>query len=322
MIVVTGANGFIGSSFIWQLNKVGIFDIIAVDTIDLTVHNLLANRIYTSFVHTSQLLEYLQLAEVIDSIEWVIHLGACSSTTETNWDFLYSNNYQYSKAIFQWSAKYNKNLIYASSAATYGDGSLGFTESINTETLIPLNLYGKSKILMDSWGLQQEKAPTHWYGLRFFNVFGPNEYYKENMASMVFKGYSQIKKFKNLGLFKSYNSSYLDGEQVRDFIYIKDIVHWMYELMLIKPTNGIYNMGYGVGRTWLDLAKALFSSLNIEENIHWLDMPETIKHQYQYFTKADMTKWQTAGLSQPQWSLEDAIYDYVANYLEYNTSTL
>ncbi|MEQ1721986.1 MAG: ADP-glyceromanno-heptose 6-epimerase [Pseudobdellovibrio sp.] len=315
MIIVTGANGFIGSAMVWQLNQAGITDIIAVDSVNLTSRNLLKKRSYSQFFESGELWSYLMTDEAKKSVSWVIHMGACSSTTETNWDFLYSNNFQYSQRLFEWCAQNQKNLIYASSAATYGAGENGFTDTFDSEKLKPLNLYGDSKVIMDRWAVKQKATPAHWYALKFFNVFGPNEYEKESMASVAFKAYYQIATTSELGLFKSYNSQYEDGKQLRDFVYVKDVVRWMQELMEKKPESGIYNMGYGQARTWLDMANPLFQAMNKESKIKWLEMPENIRNQYQYFTEADMQKWAGAKMSAPEWPLEKAINDYVTNYL-------
>lgn len=315
MIIVTGANGFIGSAMIWQLNEAGFTDIIATDTVDLSQRNLLVKRKYTQFFQASELWSFLATSEAQKKVSWIIHMGACSSTTETNWDFLYENNFQYSQRLFQWCSQYQKNLIYASSAATYGEGENGFDDSFDSEKLKPLNLYGDSKVLMDRWAVKQQATPQHWYGLKFFNVFGPNEYEKGSMASVAFKSFNHLKNNDSLGLFKSYNAQYKDGEQVRDFVYVKDVVRWMHELMEKKPASGIYNMGFGETRTWLNMASALFEALNKPLKINWLEMPDNIKNQYQYYTLANTAKWKNAGLSNPQWPLEKAIKDYVINYL-------
>lgn len=315
MIIVTGANGFIGSAMVWQLNQNGITDIIAVDSVKLETRNLLKKRSYTAFYEAHELWSYLMSEEAKKNVSWVIHMGACSSTTETDWNFLFANNFQYSQRLFEWCSQNHKNIIYASSAATYGAGENGFSDATDPEKLKPLNLYGESKVLMDRWALKQSAVPEHWYGLKFFNVFGPNEYEKGSMASVAFKAYNQILDKSELGLFKSYNPQYEDGKQLRDFVYVKDVVRWMYELIEKKPTSGIYNMGYGKARTWLDMAYPLFTAMNKEAKINWLEMPDNIKGQYQYFTEADMNKWKNFGLSDPQWPLENAITDYVKNYL-------
>lgn len=315
MIIVTGANGFIGSALVWELNKRGIHNIIAVDPVSRNDHDLLKNRQIARFLDRDALWDFLATPAAL-SVQWVFHMGACSSTTETNWEFLKENNLEYSQKIFDWCAKHGKNLVYASSAATYGAGEKGFSDRTHPDELKPLNLYGDSKLLMDEWALEQKKTPPKWYGLKFFNVFGPNEYFKGPMASLVFKAYHQILKTGELGLFKSHNPGYRDGEQLRDFVYVKDVTRWMVELMDRQPANGIYNMGFGKARTWLDLANGVFSGLGKKTQIRWLDIPMNIRNQYQYFTEADMTKWKTAGMSAPQWSLEKAVADYVKNHLQ------
>jgi ADP-L-glycero-D-manno-heptose 6-epimerase len=313
MIIVTGANGFIGSAMVWELNQAGITDIVCVDTVSLEKRNLLKKLQYDRFYEANELWSFLMTEEARKNVSWVIHMGACSSTTETDWNFLFSNNFQYSQRLFEWCTQNNKNLIYASSAATYGAGENGFNDAFDPERLKPLNLYGDSKVIMDRWALKQKAVPPHWYGLKFFNVFGPNEYEKGSMASVAYKAFHQIAATSELGLFKSYNAQYADGEQLRDFVYVKDVTRWMKELMDKKPASGIYNMGFGKARSWLDMAKALFQAMNKPLNIKWLEMPDNIKGQYQYFTEADMTKWKEAGLSAPSWPLEKAIQDYVGH---------
>ncbi len=315
MIIVTGANGFIGSAIVWQLNQAGITDITAVDSVGLSTRNLLQKRTYTQFFEAQELWSFLATTEAKKTVSWVIHMGACSSTTETDWDFLYSNNFQYSQRLFEWCAQNQKSLIYASSAATYGAGENGFSDTYDSEKLKPLNLYGESKVIMDRWALKQKAIPLNWYGLKFFNVFGPNEYEKGSMASVTFKAYHQVTDTNKLGLFKSYNPSFLDGEQLRDFVYIKDVTRWIFELMNKKPQSGIYNMGFGTARTWLDMARSLFAAMNKKLDITWLAMPESIRNQYQYFTKAEMQKWASQKMSEPQYSLEKAIEDYIKNHL-------
>lgn len=315
MIIVTGANGFIGSAIVSELNQNSPEDVIAIDAVDLKIRNLLKNKKIKSFYLADELWSLLAQPEFKEKITWVIHMGACSSTTEKNWDYLFENNFLYSQRIFEWCAQNQKGLIYASSGATYGGGENGFDDSFDSEKLKPLNLYGESKVIMDRWAVKQQATPANWYGLKFFNVFGPNEYKKESMASVAYKAYHQVSKTGQLGLFKSYNPLYKDGEQLRDFIYIKDITAWILELMQKKPTSGIYNMGFGQARSWLDMSKALFKSLGVEHKIDWLEMPENLKMQYQYFTEAKMQKWFDAGMSEPKWNLERAIEDYVKNYL-------
>lgn len=315
MIIVTGANGFIGSALVWELNQKGFRDIVAVDTVGLEERNLLKNKAYSKFLLKDQIWDFLKSPEA-HKVTWIFHMGACSTTTEQNWDFLKENNLEYSQKLFNWCTEHQKSIIYASSAATYGAGENGFDDTFDSEKLKPLNLYGDSKVLMDRWTLTTEKRPHHWYGVKFFNVFGPNEYHKGAQTSVVYKAFHQIQETNSLGLFKSYNPDYKDGEQKRDFVYVKDVVRWMVELMDKVPENGLYNMGFGKSRTWLDLGKAVFKSMNEITNIKWLEMPPELKNQYQYYTEAKMTKWQNAGLSEPEWPLEKAIEDYVQNYLK------
>jgi ADP-L-glycero-D-manno-heptose 6-epimerase len=315
MIIVTGANGFIGSAMVWELNQAGFTDIIAVDTIGLAERDLLDKRKYSLFLLKDDLWPFLESKEAQDKVTWVIHMGACSSTTETNKEFLWENNTHYTQRIFEWCTRHKKSLIYASSAATYGAGELGFDDMMDSEKLRPLNLYGESKVLFDRWAVKQTETPPNWYGLKFFNVFGPNEYHKEEMASVAFKAFNQIKGKGSLTLFRSANPEYKDGEFMRDFVYVKDITGWMMELMQKKPKNGVYNMGFGKPRTWLDLANGVFSALGKALKIDWVEMPESIRGQYQYFTEAKTDKWKAAGMSAAKWPLEKATADYVQNYL-------
>lgn len=314
MIVITGANGFIGSAMVWELNRRGVTDIVAVDSVGRGTRDLLKNRAISKFLLKDELWALLDGPEG-KAIDWIVHMGACSSTTETNWSFLRENNVEYTERIFDWCGRHGKNLILASSAATYGAGEKGFSDTANPEFLKPLNLYGESKAIVDRDLLRRAPAPPKWYALRFFNVFGPNEYFKGPMASLAFKAFHQIRAKGSLGLFRSHNPAYRDGEQLRDFVYVKDVTRWMAELMERQPESGIYNMGFGKARTWLDLARPVFAALGRETKIDWMDVPANIRDQYQYFTEADMTKWRTAGMSAPQWPLERAIEDYVKNHL-------
>tara|TARA_B110001454_G_scaffold219182_2_gene250937 strand:- start:2715 stop:3701 length:987 start_codon:yes stop_codon:yes gene_type:complete len=316
-IIVTGANGFIGSVIVWELNQKGFTNIIAVDSVPLSERNLLKNLKYSQFLMHTELWPYLA-KQAKGEISWIVHMGACSSTTEKNWDFLYENNTLYTQKIFEAAVEKDFDVVYASSAATYGAGENGFDDTTDANILKPLNLYGDSKVLFDRWTKTAKALPKHWYGLKFFNVYGPMEYHKDSMASVVFKSFHAIKSTGKMKLFKSHNPEYKDGEQLRDFVYVKDVTRWIVELMEKKPTNGIYNMGFGKARTWNDLVTATFKSLNKDVQIEWMEIPADIRNQYQYFTEANMNRWLAQKMSAPQWSLEDGIKDYVQNYL--NTS--
>jgi ADP-L-glycero-D-manno-heptose 6-epimerase len=249
-------------------------------------------------------------------------MGANSSTTETDAQHLWENNTFYTQRIWEWCTKYKKNFIYASSAATYGAGELGYDDFLDSEQLRPLNLYGESKVKFDRWAVKQGTAPPHWYGLKFFNVYGPNEYFKGPMTSVPYKAFHQIRENGALKLFKSYRPEYKDGEQMRDFVYVKEVTGWMCELMEKTPTSGIYNMGFGRPRTWNSLGEAAFSAMQLKTNIQYIDMPENLRGQYQYFTEANMAKWLKAGMSAPKWSLEDGVRDYIQNYLSKGDAVL
>lgn len=315
MILVTGANGFIGSALVWFLNEKGDDDILITDVITPEERpQLLASLKYKKFMTHTELLT--KLPQLAGQISWVYHLGACSDTTELNTDYLREINTEYTQKLFQWCTKNQVGFTYASSGAVYGDGAKGFNDRTSPNEFSPLNPYGDSKLNFDKWVVGQTEVPPHWYGLRFFNVFGPNEYYKNNMASVVFKAFHQINVTGKLKLFRSAHPDYKDGEQLRDFVYVKDICRWMLELTEKKPKNGIYNMGFGKARTWLDLARAVFSSMGRELEIDWMDIPVELRDRYQYFTEANMASWIAEGLSQPQWSLEKGVQDYVQGHLK------
>lgn len=333
MIVVTGATGFIGSAMIWQLNARGFRDIVAIDTVPPQGRpGVLEKRHYARFLGKDELWDFLETDEAKKDVEGVVHMGACSSTTELNVAFLTENNFEYTRRLWNWCTQFEKPIIYASSGAVYGDGSQGFDDASPSKIFKPLNPYGESKAQFDRFVEEslaaREHHPPQWYGLRFFNVYGPNEYLKQDMASVVFKAYHQIRETGRLKLFKSHRPDFKDGEQLRDFVYVKDIVRWMDELLLratraqkektpaLAAANGIYNMGFGQARSWNDLAKATFKGLGRPLAIDYIEIPIDMRPRYQYFTEAKMTRLMNLGLSKPQWSLESGVSDYVANHLK------
>ena len=323
MYIVTGAAGFIGSALVWDLNQQGITDILCVDNFGKAQKwKNLAGLQFTDFIQKESFYTLLEDPELIDAVEGIFHMGACSSTTETDMDFLCDNNYYFSQACFHWCLNYNKKFIYASSAATYGDGQRGFDDNTDSFRLLPLNPYGYSKVLFDRWVSQQEERPKVCAGLKFFNVFGPNEYHKQDMRSVVLKSFEKIQAEGRMQLFRSHHPDFADGEQKRDFVYVKDITRWMIELMAKEEAQGLFNMGYGKARSWNDLVRAVFKSMGAAENIEYIDIPEDIRNQYQYFTEANISRLQQLGLSAPQWPLESAVEDYVKNYLLKNRAYL
>ena len=316
MIVVTGAAGFIGSAIVWRLNTLGKEDIVIVDELGMEEKwkNLVGLK-YSNFIHKDDFIAMILDDEVTFSIDSLIHMGANSSTTEMNADHLLFNNYEYTKELAKYSIKNDIRFIYASSAATYGDGSLGFDDDENRlETLRPLNMYGYSKQMFDLWAKRQGIL-NKIAGLKYFNVFGPNEYHKGDMRSVAHKAFGQINDTGKLRLFKSHNPKYKDGEQLRDFVYIKDAVDMTLFFLEHKDKNGIYNIGAGKARTWNDLAKAIFNALNKPLNIEYFDPPKQLEEKYQYFTEANLDKLKKAGYNKPLTSLEEGVADYVKNYL-------
>ncbi|RPJ77813.1 MAG: ADP-glyceromanno-heptose 6-epimerase [Alphaproteobacteria bacterium] len=318
MILITGGAGFIGSVLAKQLNILGHTDLIIVDKLeDSTKWKNLRGIKYLDYIHADELFNG-DYDDLIAETDLIFHMGACSSTTEKNMDFLMKNNVAYSQALFRFAATKNIPFIYASSAATYGAGELGYDDNHDgIPKLMPLNPYGYSKQLVDEWVLKEEAKPDHWFGLKFFNVFGPNEYHKEEMRSLVHKSFEQIKSSGRVKLFKSHRPDFKDGEQLRDFIYVKDVVGAMIELAdPDKSTHsGIYNLGTGKARTFLDLTKATFSAMGVAPNIEFIDMPVALQGQYQYYTQAEVSKLMQALPGFEFTSLEDAIHDYVKNYL-------
>lgn len=316
MYIVTGGAGFIGSAILWKLNNEGIDDILVVDDLgESDKWKNLVNRRYTDYVHKSTFLAMLA-GNRFDNIDAIIHMGACSSTTERDADFLMENNFHYSTALAEYALQNHIRMINASSAATYGDGSFGFSDSLETMfKLKPMNMYGYSKHLFDLWA-QRKGALNDIASLKFFNVFGPNEYHKDDMCSMVFRGFNQIRETGRLRLFKSYRPEYEDGGQRRDFVYVKDCVEAVWWLLEHSDANGVFNLGTGTDRSWNALAAALFKAMGQENHIEYIDMPDGLRDRYQYYTQAEMAKLAHAGCPITFTSLEDAVTDYIQHYLQ------
>jgi ADP-L-glycero-D-manno-heptose 6-epimerase len=274
---------------------------------------------YDSFVQVEDLFDH-PVWKKPAGLKAIYHMGACSDTTELNMDFLYKNNTEYTNKLLTLAAAKNIPIVYASSAATYGDGEQGYSDDHKgVPALKPLNKYGYSKQLSDEWILKQKKKPKVWFGVKFFNVYGPNEYHKGKMSSVVFQSFNQIKDVGEVKLFKSHRPDYKDGEQLRDFVYVKDVVRAMIELIEAgkkKPTlSGIYNLGTGEARSFHDLVKATYASMDRDPKIQFIDMPGELRNQYQYYTQADMTKLKKALPKFKFMKLEDAVNDYVRNHL-------
>jgi ADP-L-glycero-D-manno-heptose 6-epimerase len=317
MIIVTGGAGFIGSAFVWKLNQEGIEDIVIVDQLGTKDKwKNLVNLRFTEYIHKDDFLNMVCDDCVPFDAKAIIHMGACSSTTERDADYLWHNNYVYTEELAQWTQERGIRFIYASSAATYGDGAQGFSDDHDKiNTLKPINMYGYSKhffdlrVLKNSW---EDKIA----GIKFFNVFGPNEYHKEDMTSVIFKAFHQIKETGKVKLFKSYKPEYPDGGQLRDFVYVKDCIDALWWLLQHPAANGIFNLGTGKARSWNNLIGAVFAALGLKTKIEYMEMPESLRNQYQYFTEAKMDKLQAAGCPVAFSSLEDSVRDYVVNYLQ------
>ena len=322
MIVVTGAAGFIGSCMVGKLNNKGYKDIILVD--DFSKADKAPNTDRKVFIEkVDRNFFFTWLKDHAGDVEFVFHIGARTDTTEFNRTIFDELNLEYTKAVWNACTAAEIPMIYASSAATYGDGALGYDDRDPglSGLLKPLNPYGISKNDFDIWALRQVQSPPRWYGLKFFNVFGPNEYHKGRMASVVFHAYNQITRpegGQSVRLFKSHRPDYQDGGQLRDFIYVKDVVDVMFFLMEHPAPNGLYNLGTGQARTFYDLALAVFSALNLLPAIEFIDTPADIRDKYQYFTEAKMEKLREAGYTRPFSTLESAITDYVQGYLMEN----
>jgi ADP-L-glycero-D-manno-heptose 6-epimerase len=315
-VIVTGGAGFIASVLVWELNRRGCSHVAIADfPADREKRANLTGLRYTELIDPAELPARLSTGSM-GKPDYIFHLGACSSTTETNEKYLRENNYEYSRDLAEWTLGAGVRFVYASSAATYGDGSEGMDDSdpSQLERLRPLNLYGQSKHWMDlhAW---REGWLDRIVGLKYFNVFGPNENHKGDMRSVVCKSYAEVIKTGAIHLFKSYRPEYRDGEQRRDFLYVKDAVAMTLHLAANPAANGIFNIGSGEARTWNDLARAVFAALGREPRIEYIDMPESIRDKYQYFTQANIQKLFAAGYDRPITSLEDAARDYVVNYL-------
>ncbi len=315
LILLTGAAGFIGSYLLGFLNKQGYYNIIIAD--DFSRNDKISNYSGKKFkikVERNQLFDWLEKSE--EKISFVFHIGARTDTTEFNYAIHEKLNVEYSKKIWNFCVEQSIPLVYASSAATYGNGELGYKDDHDlVEKLDPLNPYGKSKNEFDKWALKQKTFPPFWAGLKFFNVYGPNEYHKGRMASVIFHSFNQITANGKVKLFRSHKPGFKDGEQIRDFIYVEDIAKVCYWMMINQPGSGLYNLGTGTARTFKDLVNAIFTSLQLPSHIEFIDMPADIRERYQYYTRASMEKLFSAGYSNKFFSLEEGVKDYVSNYL-------
>ena len=315
MIIVTGAAGFIGSNLVSKLNQEGFKDIVVVDDFSHPEKNKnLDGKTFSQKIHRDDFVEWLDANQNL--VQFVFHMGARSATTGFPKEIYDVLNLDYSKAVWEKCVEYGLPLVYASSAATYGLGEHGYNDDHDiVQKLKPLNLYGESKNDFDKWALVQDKKPYFWAGLKFFNVYGPNEYHKGRMASVVYHAFNQISATGLMKLFKSHNPDYPDGGQTRDFVYVKDLSEIMFFLMNLRKDSGLYNIGTGTGRTFLDLTKNTFKGMEVEENIEFIDTPVDIRDKYQYFTEANMNKLRSIGYEKSFISLEDGVEDYVKNYL-------
>jgi ADP-L-glycero-D-manno-heptose 6-epimerase len=315
MIIVTGAAGFIGSGLISRLNQDGFKNIIAVDDFSkIEKAENLDGKIIKERVEREELFSWIDANS--RDIEFIFHIGARTDTTEFDKSIFDELNVNYSKSIWEKCVAYQIPLVYASSAATYGLGEIGYDDNEETlSQLKPLNPYGDSKNEFDIWALQQEEKPIFWAGLKFFNVYGPNEYHKGRMASVIFHAFNQIKATEKMKLFRSHNPDFKDGEQMRDFIYVKDLIDVCIFFMHHRKNSGIYNLGSGKARTFKDLVISTFNAMDKTPDISYIDTPEDIRDKYQYFTEANMSKLRSVGYNKPFTTLEEGVNDYVRNYL-------
>ncbi len=318
MYIITGGAGFLGSAMAWRLNKAGCTDIIIVDNLASTEKwkNLVGLK-YVEYVHRDVFIKMVREKNLPwENIKGIVHMGACSSTTERDADFLMENNVRYTQDLCLYALERGIRFINASSAATYGDGSQGFDDAVSKiADLSPLNMYGYSKQLVDLW-LLREKYENSVASLKFFNVYGPNEYHKDSMRSVVCKSFQSIKAQGKVQLFKSYREEFAHGGQQRDFVYVKDCVELMFWLLENNRVNGIHNVGYGTARSWNELARAVFSAMGYEENIEYIPMPDELQGKYQYFTEANMLWLKEKSCPVTFSTLEEGVADYVKSYLE------
>ncbi|GAB4171184.1 MAG: ADP-glyceromanno-heptose 6-epimerase [Calditrichia bacterium] len=318
MKIVTGGAGFIGSVLVWYLNQQGIEDILIVDS--LKTSEKWKNLRGLKFVDYMEKEDFIELVRNkrthLPEIDVMFHLGACSSTTEKDASYLVRNNYEYTRDLAVYALQNNVRFIYASSAATYGDGEHGYGDDHEQlDHLRPLNMYGHSKHMFDLWALRNNVL-DRMVGLKYFNVYGPNEYHKGDMRSLICKAVDQIRETGKLNLFKSYRKEYADGEQKRDFVYVKDAVKMTAFFYLEKPDiGGIYNIGTGRAHSWNELAEAVFAGMDMPANIEYIEMPEHLKQKYQYFTQAELKKIISAGYKEAQTPFRDAVIEYVKEYL-------
>lgn len=316
MIVITGAAGFIASVLITRLNAEGFNDLVLVDDFAKSEKNKnFQGKKFSQKIQRELLFEWLDQNQRF--VQFIFHIGARTDTAEFDKAVFDKLNLGYSKKIWKTCVKYGIPLIYASSAATYGMGELGYDDSHEiVPHLKPLNPYGESKNEFDKWALLQPQKPYFWAGLKFFNVYGPNEYHKGRMASVIFHAYNQIKETGGMKLFRSHHPDFEDGEQKRDFIYAKDVAEVLFFLMKLRKNSGIYNLGTGKARSFLDLTRATFKAMQMPENISFIDTPKDIRDKYQYFTQANMHKLRSIGYNKPFHTLEQGVSDYVKNYLK------